>query len=74
MRARTHTQVFPMGPLLAGTVSCVLFPEFDIYSLAATSVFSIPGWRHFTAWIGSVPATTANFKVGSSGSAKPTRL
>ncbi|KAG1673426.1 hypothetical protein FOA52_002191 [Chlamydomonas sp. UWO 241] len=54
--------VFPMGPLIAGSLSCVLFPDFEIYSLAATSVFSIPGWRHFLAWIGSVPATTANFK------------
>uniref|UniRef100_A0A6U2EVD0 Acyltransferase n=1 Tax=Chlamydomonas euryale TaxID=1486919 RepID=A0A6U2EVD0_9CHLO len=54
--------VFPMGPLLAGTMCTKMFPEFDIFSLAASSVFNIPGWRHFSTWIGSVPATSSNFK------------
>ena len=31
-----------MGPLLAGTLCQVMFPGFNIYSIAATSVFSIP--------------------------------
>lgn len=35
-------QVFPMGPLLAGTLCQVIFPNFNIFSLAASSVFSIP--------------------------------
>ncbi len=39
-----------------------VWPNFKIYSLAATTVFNIPFWRHFVAWIGSVPATRANFK------------
>jgi 2-acylglycerol O-acyltransferase 2 len=30
--------------------------------VAASSVFSIPFWRHFIAWMGSVPATRGNFK------------
>jgi hypothetical protein len=33
-----------------------------VYSLAASSVFNIPFWRHFLTWIGCVPATTGNFK------------
>jgi hypothetical protein len=28
------------------------FPEAAIYSVAASSVFHIPLWRHFIAWIG----------------------
>jgi hypothetical protein len=31
-----------MGPLVAGTLCQSLFPDFSIYSLAASSVFSIP--------------------------------
>lgn len=34
--------VFPMGPLVAGSLCQTLFPGFNIYSLAASSVFSIP--------------------------------
>jgi 2-acylglycerol O-acyltransferase 2 len=30
--------------------------------LAASSVYGIPWWRHFIAWIGAVPATSGNFK------------
>jgi 2-acylglycerol O-acyltransferase 2 len=30
--------------------------------VAASSVFSIPFWRHFIAWLGGVPATPGNFK------------
>ena len=41
-----------------------------LYSLASKSATSISpcyispqrGWRHFTAWMGSVPATSANFR------------
>jgi hypothetical protein len=31
-----------MGPLLAGTLCQIIFPDFKIFSIAATSVFSIP--------------------------------
>jgi hypothetical protein len=37
-----HPGVFPMGPLVAGSLVQVLFPDLSIYSLAATSVFSVP--------------------------------
>jgi hypothetical protein len=61
--------VFPMGPLVAGTLVNIMFPDFKIFSLAANSVFTIPGWRHFSTWMGSVPATSANFrKLLSKGS------
>nr|QNL10705.1 acyl-CoA: diacylglycerol acyltransferase 2B [Haematococcus lacustris]QNL10739.1 acyl-CoA: diacylglycerol acyltransferase 2-2 [Haematococcus lacustris] len=55
--------VFPMGPLLAGTLCQILFPDFNIFSLAASSVFSVPGWRHFVAWMGSMPATRSNYRL-----------
>ncbi|KXZ52943.1 hypothetical protein GPECTOR_8g318 [Gonium pectorale] len=54
--------VFPMGPLLGATECQRMFPGFHIYGLAANVVFSVPFWRHFIAWLGSVPATTAHFK------------
>lgn len=42
---------------VAGTLCQAIWPDFSIYSLAADSVFSIPFWRHFVAWLGSMPAT-----------------
>ena len=39
-----------------------MFPDDPVYSVAASSVFYIPLWRHFIAWIGSLPATKQNFK------------
>jgi 2-acylglycerol O-acyltransferase 2 len=55
--------VYPMGPLVAGTLMQTLFPDWSIYSVAASSVFKIPLWRHFISWIGSRPATSKNFKA-----------
>lgn len=52
---------FPVT-LPAGTLCQAIWPFFNIYSVAASSVFSIPFWRHFIAWLGSVEATPANFK------------
>ncbi|KAG2486331.1 hypothetical protein HYH03_015035 [Edaphochlamys debaryana] len=61
--------VFPMGPLLGATECQRMFPGFDIYGLAANVVFAVPFWRHFIAWLGSVPATSSHFKkVLSKGS------
>ncbi|KAI8473144.1 MAG: diacylglycerol acyltransferase-domain-containing protein [Monoraphidium minutum] len=54
--------VYPMSELIAGTLCQAIWPSFNIYSVAASSVFSIPFWRHFIAWMGSVPATRGNFK------------
>lgn len=53
---------FPIGPIVAGTLVQSLFPDAPVYSVAASSVFYIPLWRHFVAWIGSLPATKENFK------------
>ena len=53
---------FPIGPIVAGTLIQTMFPNDPVYSVAASSVFYIPLWRHFIAWIGSLPATKQNFK------------
>ena len=50
-----------MSELIAGTLCQAMWPDLSIYSVAASSVFSIPFWRHFVAWVGSVPASRANF-------------
>lgn len=39
--------VYPISPLITGTLVHNMFPGFKIYSLAADAVFKIPGWRHF---------------------------
>lgn len=39
--------VFPISPLITGTLCARMFPGFRIFSLAADSVFKIPMWRHF---------------------------
>ncbi|MEW5300702.1 MAG: hypothetical protein WDW36_003613 [Sanguina aurantia] len=54
---------FPIGAIVAGTTVQILWPSLKIFSLAASSLFYIPFWRHFMAWIGSVPATRDNFKL-----------
>lgn len=53
---------FPIGPVTAGTLMQTMFPGAPIYSVAASSVFYIPFWKHFITWIGSVPATKPAFK------------
>jgi hypothetical protein len=45
-----------------GSLCQVIWPSFSIFALAASSVFTIPFWRHFTAWLGAVEATPGNFK------------
>ncbi|WIA23473.1 hypothetical protein OEZ85_000218 [Tetradesmus obliquus] len=54
--------VFPLSEILAGTNCQAIWPHWKVYSLAASSVFGVPLWRHFLTWIGCVPATSANFK------------
>jgi 1-acyl-sn-glycerol-3-phosphate acyltransferase len=51
-----------MSELIAGSLCQAIWPFFNIYSVAADSVFKIPFWRHFIAWMGSVPAGHKNFK------------
>eukprot|EP00201_Polytomella_parva_P021181 CAMPEP_0175042594 /NCGR_PEP_ID=MMETSP0052_2-20121109/2667_1 /TAXON_ID=51329 ORGANISM="Polytomella parva, Strain SAG 63-3" /NCGR_SAMPLE_ID=MMETSP0052_2 /ASSEMBLY_ACC=CAM_ASM_000194 /LENGTH=212 /DNA_ID=CAMNT_0016305457 /DNA_START=382 /DNA_END=1020 /DNA_ORIENTATION=+ len=53
---------FPIGAIVAGTLMQSLFPQMKIYSVAASSVFYVPFWRHFMSWIGSLPATASNFR------------
>lgn len=53
---------FPIAAITAGTVFQTLFPDFKVYSVAASSVFYIPFWRHFIAWIGSQPASRQNIQ------------
>lgn len=38
---------FPIGAIVAGTLMQTLFPTLEVFSVAASSVFAIPGWRHF---------------------------
>lgn len=51
------------GPLPhAGTAFQSEWPFFRVPGLGASSVFSIPMWRHFLTWIGIVEATPGNYK------------
>lgn len=45
-----------------GTLIQAIWPSFNIYAVAASSVFSIPFWRHFIAWLGAMEASPRNFK------------
>lgn len=58
----TNPYATPPTPHPTGTLCQAIWPFFNIYSLAASSVFSIPFWRHFIAWLGSVEATPGNFR------------
>jgi 1-acyl-sn-glycerol-3-phosphate acyltransferase len=62
MASRRVADIARLLFLCAGTLCQAIWPFFNIYSLAASSVFSIPFWRHFIAWLGSVEATSANFR------------
>lgn len=46
----------------APNLSISYLSHLAAFPAAASSVFSIPMWRHFIAWMGSVPATRGNFK------------
>eukprot|EP00955_Chlamydomonas_euryale_P104533 365573-Chlamydomonas_euryale.AAC.19 len=52
---------FPIAPIVASTLFQTLFPHVPVYSVAASSLFYIPFWRHFIAWVGSLPATKESF-------------
>ena len=45
--------VFPLSSVIGNTLMQTMFPNFRIFALAASSVFNIPFWRHFIAWIGA---------------------
>eukprot|EP00877_Chromochloris_zofingiensis_P004273 jgi/Chrzof1/13847/Cz08g14220.t1_DGAT2A[v5.2] len=54
--------VFPLSQHLAITLTDKVWPGMDIYSIAASSIFRVPMWRHVMSWIGARPATARNFK------------
>eukprot|EP00877_Chromochloris_zofingiensis_P007037 jgi/Chrzof1/2587/Cz11g21100.t1_DGAT2B[v5.2] len=54
--------VFPMSQLVAISLTDMAWPGHKIYSLAASSVFNVPFWRHCMTWLGARPATERNFK------------
>lgn len=53
---------FPMGPILAATLTPKMFPGEKVYSLAADVLFKIPLYRHFMCWMGSQPANKKHFE------------
>lgn len=53
---------YPMGPLLAGTLIPTMFKGRKIYSLAASTLFRVPGLRHMMTWLGSQPADKKVFQ------------
>ena len=54
--------VMPMSEVVSSTLRPVMWPGAKIFALGANSIFRVPFWRHFYAWMGSVPATADNFK------------
>jgi 2-acylglycerol O-acyltransferase 2 len=54
--------VIPMSEVVGGTLRPYVWPDSKLYGLAADSVFYIPLWRHFYAFMGLVPASVENFK------------
>lgn len=53
---------YPMGPLLAGTLIPTMFKGRKIYSVAASTLFFVPGLRHMMTWLGSQPADRKVFQ------------
>jgi 2-acylglycerol O-acyltransferase 2 len=54
--------VIPMSEVVGSTLRPFLWPGMQIFCLGADSVFCIPFWRHFHAWMGVVPASVDSFK------------
>lgn len=55
-----HAGAFPFGPILAAGPCCVFLPGRNVYALAASAVFYLPGYRHFMNWVGCKPASRQN--------------
>jgi hypothetical protein len=55
--------VFPMGPILAGTVVHLCFPGMTVQAISASNIFRVPLLKHFMSWLGAAPATRENFKM-----------
>lgn len=54
--------VFPLSQLVGGTAAESQCPDWKIFTLAADSVFYVPLWKQFVAWLGAVPANSRSFK------------
>ncbi len=54
--------VFPVSELLCISLMMRLWPALRVYSIAASSVFSVPVWRHIMCWTGARPATRHWFR------------
>lgn len=55
--------VFPLGPVLAGTVVHLCFPGLKVQAISASNVFRVPLLKHFMSWLGAAPATRGNFRM-----------
>jgi len=55
--------VFPIGPVLAGTVVNLCFPGMVVKAVSASNVFKVPILKHFMSWLGAAPATRKNFQL-----------
>eukprot|EP00750_Incisomonas_marina_P003016 INCI1281.2.p1 GENE.INCI1281.2~~INCI1281.2.p1 ORF type:complete len:309 (+),score=38.08 INCI1281.2:103-1029(+) len=53
--------VFPLGPVLAGTVVNLCFEGMVVQAVSASNVFRVPLLKHFMTWLGAAPATQKNF-------------
>eukprot|EP00879_Flechtneria_rotunda_P000818 GHRR01000942.1.p1 GENE.GHRR01000942.1~~GHRR01000942.1.p1 ORF type:complete len:378 (+),score=36.87 GHRR01000942.1:444-1577(+) len=54
--------VFPVSELLCISLLLKIWPAMRVYSIAASSVFNVPVWRHIMCWTGARPATRRWFR------------
>ncbi|KAF8056113.1 DGAT2D [Scenedesmus sp. PABB004] len=54
--------VFPVSELLCISLLLRIWPALRVYSIAASSVFKVPVWRHIMCWTGARPATRRWFR------------
>lgn len=54
--------VFPVSELLCISLMMRIWPTLRVYSIAASTVFKVPVWRHILCWTGARPATRRWFK------------
>eukprot|EP00878_Enallax_costatus_P016076 GHUV01016857.1.p1 GENE.GHUV01016857.1~~GHUV01016857.1.p1 ORF type:complete len:299 (+),score=36.27 GHUV01016857.1:955-1851(+) len=55
--------VFPVSELLCISLMLRIWPTLRVYSIAASSVFKVPVWRHILCWTGARPATRRWFRT-----------
>jgi hypothetical protein len=54
--------VFPVSELLCISLMLRIWPRLRVYSICASSTFSVPVWRHILSWTGARPATKHDFR------------